>query len=123
MTEIDLIDSGADMNSIRERLIPFKYFGKSSKRLIQANGKKIINHKLPRICNNSKCFEAIKDLSSKVVLIFPFLETDEGIATNVPFILPFIPKEVYSLNNITILKDIDKERIYRTERSLSSLKP
>ena len=47
-----------------------------------------------------------------MVLIYPFLETDEGIATNVtivPFNLSFIPKEVYSLNNITILKDIDKE--------------
>ena len=38
------------------------------------------------------------------------------------FFLPFIPKEIYSLNNITILKDINKVRIYRTERSLSSLK-
>ena len=59
-----------------------------------------------------------------MVLIYPFLETDEGIKTNVPFnfILPFIPKEIYSLNNFTILKDINKVRIYRTKRSLSSLK-
>ena len=33
-----------------------------------------------------------------------------------------IPKEIDSLNNVTILKDTNKERIYRTERSLSSLK-
>ena len=51
-------------------------------------------------------------------LLYPFLETGEGIKTNVTnvlfnFILPLIPKEIYSLNNVTI---------YRTERSLSSLK-
>ena len=59
-----------------------------------------------------------------MVLIYPFLEIDKGIKTNVPFnfILPFISKEIYSLNNITILKDINKVRIYRTKRSLSSLK-
>ena len=50
-------------------------------------------------------------------LLYPFLETGEGIKTNVTnvlfnFILPLIPKEIYSLNNVTI---------YRTERSLSSL--
>ena len=56
-------------------------------------------------------------------LFYPFLVTDEGIKTNVTnipfnFILPFIPKEI----NVTILEDTNKERIYRTERSLSSLK-
>ena len=59
-----------------------------------------------------------------MVFIYPFLGTDEGIKTNVPFnfILPLIPKEIDSLNNVTILKDTNKERIYRTERNLSSLK-
>ena len=33
LTEIALIDSGADMNCIQERLIPLKYYEKSSKRL------------------------------------------------------------------------------------------
>ena len=37
-------------------------------------------------------------------------------------ILPFSPKEFDSFNNVTILKDINKRKIYRTERSLSSLK-
>ena len=51
-------------------------------------------------------------------LLYPFLETGEGIKTNITnvlfnFILPLIPKEIYSLNNVTI---------YRSERSLSSLK-
>ena len=59
-----------------------------------------------------------------MVLVYPFFETDEGIKTNAPFnfILPLIPKEIDSLNNVTILKDTNKERIYRIERSLSSLK-
>ena len=34
LTEIALIDSGADMNFIQEKLIPFKYHEKSSERLI-----------------------------------------------------------------------------------------
>ena len=44
--------------------------------------------------------------------------------TNVPFnfILPLIPKEIDILNNVTIFNDTNKERINRTERSLSSLK-
>ena len=45
------------------------------------------------------------------------------VLTNVPFnfILPLIPKEIDSLNNITISKDTNKERIYRTERSLTEV--
>ena len=59
-----------------------------------------------------------------MILIYPFLETDEGIKINVPFnfILPLIPKEIDSLNNVTLLKDTNKKRIYRTKRSSSSLK-
>ena len=64
-----------------------------------------------------------------MALLYPFLMTDKGIKTNVlgkdilfRFISPLIPKEIYSLNNITIIKEIDKERIYRKERHLSSLK-
>ena len=41
-TEIALIDSGADMNCIQEGLIPLKYYEKSSERLTQANGEKLI---------------------------------------------------------------------------------
>ena len=101
MAEIALIDSGADnMNCIKERLIPSKYYGKYSERLIHANGEELINHKLPNvyICNKDICFEVIsfKDVlrNSFMILIYPFLKTDEGIKTNVPlnFILPLIPK-------------------------------
>ena len=52
-----------------------------------------------------------------MVLLYPLLMTDEGIKTNVlghfKFILPPIPKEIYSLDNISIIKEIDKERIYK----------
>ena len=143
LTEIALIDSGADMNCIQEGLIPLKYYEKSSERLTQANGEKlIINYKIPsvHICNNRVCFETvfvlIRDLSSKIILgnpfmalLYPFLTTEEGIKTNVlgkdillKFILPPILKENYSLNTIPIIKEIDKERIDRKNRHLESLK-
>ena len=55
--------------------------------------------------------------------------TYKGIKTNVfgkdilfKFILPPIPKEIYSLNNISIIRDIDKERIDKKNRHLESLK-
>ena len=64
-----------------------------------------------------------------MTLLYPFLMIDEGIKTNVlrknilfKFISPLIPKEIYSLNNVTIIKEIDKERICRKERHLLSLK-
>ena len=113
--EIALINSGANMNCIQEGLIPLKYYEKSSKRLTQANGKKlIINYKIPsvHICNDEICFETIfvliKDLSSKIILgnpfmtlLYPFLTTEEGIKTNMLgkniifiFILPPILKDI-----------------------------
>ena len=62
-------------------------------------------------------------------LFYPFLTTDEGIKTNVlekdilfKFILQTIPKEIYSLDNTSIIKEIDKERIYIKNRHLLSLK-
>ena len=55
--------------------------------------------------------------------------TDEGIKTNVlgkdiffRFILPPALKENHSSKKVTILKDINERRIYRTKRDLSSLK-
>ena len=81
-------------------------------------------------------FVLIKDLSSKIILgnpfmalLYPFLTTNEGIKTKVlgkdilfKFILPPIPKEIYSLNNTSIIKEIDKERIYKKNKHLLSLK-
>ena len=130
LTEIALIDSGTDMNCIQEGLIPLKYYEKSSERLTQANGENlIINYKIPNvhICNDGVCFETIfvliKDLSSKIILgnpfmalLYPFITIAEGIKTNMlgkeilfKFILPPIPKEIYSLDNISIKKEIDKK--------------
>ena len=140
LTEVALINLG---NCIQEGLIPSKYYEKSSERLTQANGEKlIINYKIPNvhICNDGICFETIfvliKDLSTKIILrnpfmalLYPFLTTYEGIKTNVlgknilfKFILPPIPKEIYTLNNISIIRDIDKERIDRKNRHLETLK-
>ena len=55
-----------------------------------------------------------------MVLLYPFLTTDEGIKTNVlgkdilfKFILPPIPKEIYSLNNTKKL--IKKEFTRKTD--------
>ena len=65
LAEIALIDSRADMNCIQEGLIPLKYYEKSSERLTQANGEKlIINYKIPNvhICNDGIC--------SKIVFCF-----------------------------------------------------
>ena len=78
LTDITLIDSNINMNIIQERLIPFKYYGKSSERLIQANRKELINYKLLNvyICNKGICSEVIKDLSSKVILRNSFYGLD-----------------------------------------------
>ena len=120
MIEVALIDSGADMNCIQEGLIPLKYFEKSSEKLTQANGEKlIINYKIPNvhICNDRTCFETIfgliKDLSSKIILrnpfmalLYPLLMTNEGIKINVlvfRFTSPLILKEIYSFHKVTIL--------------------
>ena len=143
LSGIALINSGANMNCIKEGLIRLKYYEKSSERLTHANGEKlIINYKIPnvRICNDGICFETIfvliKDLSSKIILgnpfmalLYPFLTTDEGIKTNMlgkdilfKFILSPIPKEIYSLDNISIIKEINKEIIYRKNKPLLTLK-
>ena len=67
------------------------------------------------------------DLFSKVILrnpfmalLYPLLMTDEGIKINIlvfRFTSPLIPKEIHSLNRVTILKD--KERICRTKGHLT----
>ena len=46
-TVVAMIDSGADMNCIQERLIPSKYFEKSTERLVSA--KNIFADDLPEI--------------------------------------------------------------------------
>ena len=60
-----------------------------------------------------------------MALLYPLLVTDEGIKINMlvfRFTSSLISKEIRSLNKVTILKDINKERICRTKRHLSSHK-
>ena len=64
-----------------------------------------------------------------MALLYPSLTITEGIKTSVlgkdilfKFILPPILNEIYSLDNISIIKEIDKERIYRKNRNLLSIK-
>lgn len=60
LESIALVDSGADQNSIREGLIPTKYFEKTKEELCSANGAQlVINYKLSnaKICNNQVCFK------------------------------------------------------------------
>ena len=57
-----------------------------------------------------------------MALLYPLLITDEGIKINVlvfRFTSPLIQKEIRSLNKVTILKDINKERICRTKGHLT----
>ena len=98
-----------------------KYYEKSSERLIQANGEKlIINYKIPivHICQDGIYFETafvlIKDFPSKIILgtpfmtlIYPFLVTNEGIKTNIlekdiffKFIVPLVLKEIHSSKKV-----------------------
>ena len=135
MTEIALTDSGAN---IKERLISLMCYEKSTERLIQVNKEKLIIN--DHIGHDRIYFETafvlIKDFPSKIILgtpfmalIYPFLMTDKGIKTNVlkkdilfKLILPLVLTEIHSSKKVTILIDINDRGIYRTERSLSSLK-
>ena len=59
-TVITMIDSGEDMNYIEEGLIPSKYFEKSTKRLVFANGTQMkIKYELndAHVCHGNVCFK------------------------------------------------------------------
>ena len=97
-TVIAMIDSGAVMNCIQERLIPSKYFEKSTKRLVSANGSQMrIKYKLnnAHVCHGNICFKIpsvlVKNMIDKVILglpfinaLYPFLVEHDGITTD-PF--------------------------------------
>ncbi|KAG8661721.1 hypothetical protein MANES_01G032701v8 [Manihot esculenta] len=95
---IDLIDSGADLNSINEGLVPSRYFSKTMEGLNTTNGSKMaVRYKLNNtaICNKSICFEIpflmVKGLSHPVILGNQFLHmiypikrvSEEGINTEI----------------------------------------
>ncbi|KAG2663269.1 hypothetical protein I3760_16G019700 [Carya illinoinensis] len=95
---IALIDSGADLNCIREGLVPTSYFKKSEENLFSANGSKMkIRYELntAHVCQDNVCFKIpsvlVKHLTHDVILgmpflnmIYPFLSEVDGITTD-PF--------------------------------------
>ena len=75
-----MIDSGADMNCIQEGLIPSKYFEKSTRRLVSANGTQMkIKYELnnAHVCHDNVCFKfpfvLVKNMTDKVILGLPFI--------------------------------------------------
>ncbi|KAL4202081.1 hypothetical protein AMTRI_Chr02g219240 [Amborella trichopoda] len=75
-----LIDSGDDLNCINERLVPIKYFDKTTQILNKADGSKLcIHYKLSNaaICNNGIRLELpfimVKGLNQAVILGTPFI--------------------------------------------------
>ena len=93
-----MIDSGADMNCIQEGLIPSKYFEKSTRRLVSANGTQMkIKYELnnAHVCHDNVCFKIpsvlVKNMTDKVILGLPFINAlyhflveHDGITTD-PF--------------------------------------
>ncbi|CAL9000081.1 unnamed protein product, partial [Prunus brigantina] len=77
---IALFDSGADLNCIREGLIPTKYYKKSKESLSTASGKLLkLNYEIPKahVCQNRVCFKTsfvlIKNITDRVILGLPFI--------------------------------------------------
>ena len=121
-TVIAMIDSGADMNCIQEGLIPSKYFEKSTKRLVSANGSQMkIKYELnnAHICHNNVNFKIpsvrVKNLTDKVILglpfinaLYPFLVEHDGITTD-PFgqkvKFKFASKTEIDIANLSYEKD------------------
>ncbi|CAL8991632.1 unnamed protein product [Prunus brigantina] len=77
---IALFDSGADLNCIREGLIPTTYYKKSKESLSTTSGKLLkLNYEIPKahVCQNRVCFKTsfvlIKNITDKVILGLPFI--------------------------------------------------
>lgn len=75
-----LVDSGADLNCVKEGLIPTKYFIKTSHSVGTVSGEKIhINYKLQnaKICKNTVCiptnFILVKNMTNQMILGHPFI--------------------------------------------------
>ncbi|KAK3204854.1 hypothetical protein Dsin_018900 [Dipteronia sinensis] len=113
-----LVDTGADLNCIREALIPTKYLEKTTESLFSANKQQLdIQYKLAKakVCNQGICyttdFVMVKTISQNVILGLPFLHlispfkvTNEGIITEYlnkeilfPFIYPLIIRDLDTL--------------------------
>ncbi|KAK3200257.1 hypothetical protein Dsin_023672 [Dipteronia sinensis] len=90
-----LVDTGADLNCIREALVPTKYLEKTTESLFGANRQQLeIQYKLAnaKVCNQGICyttdFVMVKTLSQNVILDLPFLQlispfkvTSDGLIT------------------------------------------
>ncbi|KAK3225973.1 hypothetical protein Dsin_005835 [Dipteronia sinensis] len=114
-----LVDTGANLNCIREALVPIKYLEKTTESLFGANKQQLdIQYKLAnaKVCNQGICyttdFVMVKTISQNVILgllflhlISPFKVTSEGIITEYlnkeilfPFIYPLIIRDLDTLN-------------------------
>jgi len=109
-----LIDSGADLNCIREGLIPTTYYEKTTQKLFTANNSGLkIKYKLPKaqICNKGRCFNnsfiLTKDITEEIILgtsflmqIYPFTVNEQGITSRgnlFEFINPIKNKEIKNI--------------------------
>ena len=127
LNTIALVDSGADINCIREGLVPTQYYEKTKQDLSTANGSKLwIKYKLTdvTICNQGMCLESafimVPDLSQSIILGTPFLNSIQpmtidtsgihteinGIKISYEFISSPILKNLNEvpINNINLLK-------------------
>nr|KYP65886.1 hypothetical protein KK1_012162 [Cajanus cajan] len=94
---IALIDSGAEINCIQEGIIPFKYYEKTTQKVLSANNSHMkINYKLSsaKICKNKICYETsfvlVKNMNISCILgtpflslLYPFKVTSKGLETQV----------------------------------------
>ncbi|KAK3204832.1 hypothetical protein Dsin_018878, partial [Dipteronia sinensis] len=118
-----LVDTGADLNCMREALVPTKYLEKTTESLFGANKQQLdIKYKLAnaKVCNQDICyttdFVMVKTISQNVILGLPFLHlispfkvTSEGIVTEYlnkdilfPFIYPLIIRDLDTLKRESI---------------------
>ncbi|CAL9004303.1 unnamed protein product [Prunus brigantina] len=77
---VALFDSGADLNCVKEGLIPTKYYKKSTESLSTASGKSLqISYEIPKahVCQNKICFKTsfvlVKNITDEVILGLPFI--------------------------------------------------
>jgi len=80
LSVVVLIDTGADLNCIQERLVPTKYYSKSKETLRSANGSKMqITFEINKayVCQDNVCFKTtfvlVKNMTDKVILGLPFI--------------------------------------------------
>ena len=121
-----LIDTGADLNCMREALVPTKYFEKTTETLYGANKQQLsIQYKLTnaKVCNSGVCYNTsflmVKNLSQNVILGLPFIHlispfkvTTEGLVSEYlekeilfPFTFPVLIRDLNTLKNQSVFLD------------------